>query len=379
MIAPHVSRLSRNGVNQRWKKVAPKDFKDGNWQSGFQFLNDSTNPKNSSHLFICSYSTWRNNLIKTFPPTKDELKERPYDENVCTPQNKQARQHEKAEKAFGRSAHSEDISSWLPENGGSEAWKVWKSAALNQTPANDAARSIQMKPTIYDDLVKGKQLNFKAQYAPCYDKLVSLRRSNHSILPGYGWPSATEDGGLDLTAMMQRHDMKTRHLGHADEVEKVAFLSWHRKASKRDFRFKKLLITEEFPLIAWYWELVLTSCTTPQPGPGNFTHLTITILTYSMNANGVNLDKDCCKCLVSTAAPSVASEIQATVRIVWVFQQFKVIRLSFKSSHDRWREATQANQAISDTVTKVYGGSGADIILDFLNHPDKGQREIREI
>ncbi|KAI7183121.1 hypothetical protein KC363_g8390 [Hortaea werneckii] len=56
-----------------------------------------------------------------------------------------------------------------------------------------------------------------------------------------------------------------------------------------------------------------------------------------------------------------------------------IICLSLEDSHDQWREATQADKAISDTVTKVYGDNGADIILNLLNHSDKGQREIREI
>lgn len=64
-----------------------------------------------------------------------------------------------AEKAFWRSAHSKETSSWLSENGSSKTWKVWDSESLNQAPANDAARLIQMNPKIYDDLVKGKPLH----------------------------------------------------------------------------------------------------------------------------------------------------------------------------------------------------------------------------
>ncbi|KAI7363975.1 hypothetical protein KC354_g6066 [Hortaea werneckii] len=580
----HLGKSIRDEGNRRWKQVSPQDFKKGNWSEGFEFLNDTTKAKNSSHLFICSYSTWRNNLIEKFPLTQDELdKGHPFDEDVCVHRDKKKRKNERvrydvphwkgrfamsifdeghivrntdtqshwlarrmespinwfltatpivndakdkvgigkvlwreAEKAFGRSAHSKEISSWLSEKGGSEAWEVWDSESLSQTPANDAARLIQMDPKIYDNLVKGKHLFVKA-----------------NILPGYSGPGATKDGGLDLTAMMQSHETKTRHLEHADEVEKVAFLSWHRKASKlhaaickehakkfhaskkkrgdkqkippppvapalrkmafctasvqlakfahimeeqfgfctkidnvqwwrsrgvdaevvlellqlqsdadsksgrlsraerlqklawgspklreilreirghclpsqsgERFRFKKLLITEEYPLIAWYWELVLNFLHIPtqvlhsgladdervwvveqfreEPRSGDLTHLTACILTYTINASGVNLDKDCNKCMVSTAGTSAAVEIQATARIVRVSQLLKVeiIRLSLKNSHDQWREAMQANKAVSDAVTKVYGGDGAKVILGLLNHPNKGQREIREI
>ncbi|GAB1725368.1 hypothetical protein NU195Hw_g4114t1 [Hortaea werneckii] len=67
----------------------------GKWPSGFKLLDDWTKAKSSPHLFFCSYSTWRNNLIETFPLTKDELKKRPNDRDVCTHQNKQARKNEK--------------------------------------------------------------------------------------------------------------------------------------------------------------------------------------------------------------------------------------------------------------------------------------------
>jgi hypothetical protein len=105
-------------------------------------------------------------------------------------------------------------------------------------------------------------------------------------------------------------------------------------------RFEKLLLTEEFPLISWMWDRVLNFLHIPTqvlhsslseterdrvvkdfkhvPKNGDFSHLTVLILMYTINASGVNLDKDCHRVIVNTAASSTPVEVQAFSRVIRV-------------------------------------------------------------
>lgn len=105
-------------------------------------------------------------------------------------------------------------------------------------------------------------------------------------------------------------------------------------------RLKKLEITEDHPLIAWYWELVLGFLHVPtqvlhsaleeqerehivnsfkrKPKPGDIDHLSVLILMYTISASGVNLEDDCHQVIVSTAASSIPLEIQAWSRVIRV-------------------------------------------------------------
>jgi hypothetical protein len=106
-------------------------------------------------------------------------------------------------------------------------------------------------------------------------------------------------------------------------------------------RLQKLLITEDLPLTAWYWEVVLNFLHIPtqtlhsalkdeerehvvdnfKNAPakgGDLDHLSVLILMYTINASGVNLDTDCNRVIVSTAASSTPLEVQAWSRVVRV-------------------------------------------------------------
>lgn len=109
---------------------------------------------------------------------------------------------------------------------------------------------------------------------------------------------------------------------------------------KDQMSWRKLLVTEQFPIIAWYLELVLNYLHIPtqvlhsgldtgerekvvkdfkQPAhAGGLHHLAICILMYTINAAGVNLDTDCRRAIVNTAASSPALEVQTWSRIIRV-------------------------------------------------------------
>jgi hypothetical protein len=185
-------------------------------------------------------------------------------------------------------------------------------------------------------------------------------------------------------------------------------------------RLQKQLITEDIPAIAWYWELVLNFVHIPTqvlhsdltdaerehvvgefkraPQPGDLTHLSVMILMYTINASGINLDTDCHRVIVNTAATSTPVEVQAWSRVVRVSlisaalqksgyltncnqvsqkEQVNITRLSVVNSHDEYRDSVQASKTLIDTACKTYARTNLKTMADVLN--DSGRKEIKHI
>ncbi|KAF2166007.1 hypothetical protein M409DRAFT_23735 [Zasmidium cellare ATCC 36951] len=174
-----------------------------------------------------------------------------------------------------------------------------------------------------------------------------------------------------------------------------------KEGEKGPLRFRKLLITEELPLVAWFWELALNflhvhtqvlhseleeherefvvdQFNNP-PADGDLSHLTVLVLLYTINASGVNLDWDCNRCIVATAASSAPLEIQAWSRLIRVSQQkeVEIFRLCVDNSHDEWREASQANKALIDAATKAFSGQTKKTLAKLLS--TDGIEEIEDV
>lgn len=98
---------------------------------------------------------------------------------------------------------------------------------------------------------------------------------------------------------------------------------------------QKLLICEDIPLVAWYWELVLQylhidtavmhaqlSEDKRQALVNEFnlpsSSLTVLIILYNVSAQGVNLDRACARVLVTCAAINASLEVQAWGRLIRV-------------------------------------------------------------
>lgn len=105
--------------------------------------------------------------------------------------------------------------------------------------------------------------------------------------------------------------------------------------SQAGMKPRKLLITEDTPLVAWFYELVLQFLHIPtavlHAGLDDYerqnlidkfreksSDLMVLIIMYSVSAQGVNLDSCCCRVLVATAAINAALEIQAWGRVMRV-------------------------------------------------------------
>ena len=98
---------------------------------------------------------------------------------------------------------------------------------------------------------------------------------------------------------------------------------------------RKLIITEDIPLVAWFWEIVYRylyiETEVLHSGLNNEARwslvqsfnninspLKVLILMYNVGAQGVNLDQCCCRVLVATAAINASPEIQAWGRVIRV-------------------------------------------------------------
>jgi Helicase conserved C-terminal domain len=113
---------------------------------------------------------------------------------------------------------------------------------------------------------------------------------------------------------------------------------------------KKLLLTEEVPLSATFWEsvcnityvetAVLHGALTDQErialikrfNDPDSTLLVLCIM-YAINSQGVNIDKSCCRVLVVTAAVNAPLEIQAYSRVIRVsYPSYKLVWRSLLTS-----------------------------------------------
>ncbi|SMR53600.1 unnamed protein product [Zymoseptoria tritici ST99CH_1E4] len=166
-------------------------------------------------------------------------------------------------------------------------------------------------------------------------------------------------------------------------------------------KLRKLLITEEYPLIAYYWERILnelhilTEVLHSNLSKKSREHvieefreeikeddlegLRVCILMYSINASGVNLDPACYRCIVSTSAINAAQEIQAFSRLIRVSQPeiVHVYRLCVRNSNDEWRDARQANKVLFTSATKAFSDGALVTLAGILN--TNGAAEVQEV
>jgi hypothetical protein len=105
--------------------------------------------------------------------------------------------------------------------------------------------------------------------------------------------------------------------------------------TKADGTYEKLLITEDLPNLAWFWEKVLQflyigaavlhtnlHSNERQVLQDRFNNpndsLKVKIIMYSVSAPGVNLGKACTRVLVATAATNASLELQVAHRVIQV-------------------------------------------------------------
>ena len=142
-----------------------------------------------------------------------------------------------------------------------------------------------------------------------------------------------------------------------------------------DERPRKLLLTEDIPLTAQFWELcvnfVYVECAVVHAGLSDTKRidlvsrfndpedsLVVLVIMHSVSSQGVNLDKSCSRVIVVTNAPNAPLEWQSWGRIIRVFTsrvwfvllsrlivlqvsqttEVQVIRVIVKNSHYIHRE-----------------------------------------
>ena len=132
-------------------------------------------------------------------------------------------------------------------------------------------------------------------------------------------------------------------------VEKLKFLSYGSPTlryilsqirdyvlpTEADGTYEKLLITEDLPNLAWFWEKVLQflyiDAVVLHANLGNNERqmlqdrfndpndsLKVKIVMYSVSSQGVNLDKACNRVLIATGAINAPLELQAAHRVIRV-------------------------------------------------------------
>ena len=176
----------------------------------------------------------------------------------------------------------------------------------------------------------------------------------------------------------------------------------------------KLIITEDTPLTAWFWEIVLNylyiETEALHSGMTNSeridlvkrfndtkSSLKVLVLIYNVGAQGVNLDESCKRVLVATSALNASLEIQAwgrAIRVCWtilrsirescantpvwqVSQKYEVmvIRCKVLNSNDQYRDARQMDKAMMDMATRSWSPSIRKLLVDLLN---EGNIEVEE-
>lgn len=105
--------------------------------------------------------------------------------------------------------------------------------------------------------------------------------------------------------------------------------------TKADGAYEKLLITEDLPSLAWFWEIALKfvyidaavlhanlDSNERQVLQNRFNDpkdsLRVKIIMYSVSAQSMNLDKACSRVLVATPAVNAPLELQAVHRVIRV-------------------------------------------------------------
>ncbi|KAL8646787.1 MAG: hypothetical protein Q9210_005931 [Variospora velana] len=148
----------------------------------------------------------------------------------------------------------------------------------------------------------------------------------------------------------------------------------------------KLMITEDIPLIAWFWELCLNylyiETETLHSGLSynqrvdlvkrfndKKASLKAANLMYSVGAQGTNMDTGTCRVLVTTAALNASLEIQAWGRAIRVSQMWEVLvtRCKVLNTHDQFRDSRQTDKAIMDMAGRANDPRIRELLVRLLN------------
>ncbi|KAK3720655.1 hypothetical protein LTR37_003705 [Vermiconidia calcicola] len=165
-----------------------------------------------------------------------------------------------------------------------------------------------------------------------------------------------------------------------------------RIAGPGKYRFRKIMITEDQPLIAWFYEVLHAQLNDKErtefadrfnrpPGPPKcahdprLSHLVVGGILYNVAAQGTNLDKDCNFVIVSTCGPTVAAELQACLRVWRVSQcnEVTILRLCVENSRDTYREAQQIYKAMVEMAANGETENAIERLFECLN---KHQGEV---
>ena len=177
---------------------------------------------------------------------------------------------------------------------------------------------------------------------------------------------------------------------------------------------KKLLITEDVPLNAWFWEVacnfvyveaeVLHAGLTDHERVAlvrrfndSTDSLTVLIIMYQVSAQGVNLDACCARAVVATPAINAPSEIQGWSRIIRVSLFFSnqseklinnaqvsqkqpvlIIRTIVLNSHDQYRDSKQTDKAVIDLATRSFSTEVKNLLVDLLQESNEEVRMAHE-
>ncbi|KAL1623787.1 hypothetical protein SLS54_004248 [Diplodia seriata] len=156
----------------------------------------------------------------------------------------------------------------------------------------------------------------------------------------------------------------------------------------------KLLITEDTPLMAWYFELVLqflhvethvlhADLTAPerQNLVDSFndpkSSLKCLILMYNVSSQGVNLHGASNVAFVATGAINAGLEMQAWGRLIRIAQKkpVTIIRCQTRNSFDQFRDSRQREKQKTILATTSYSSEMTALLVKLLN---EGNCEVRE-
>ncbi|KAI8959314.1 SNF2 family N-terminal domain-containing protein [Daldinia sp. FL1419] len=151
-------------------------------------------------------------------------------------------------------------------------------------------------------------------------------------------------------------------------------------------KIKKLLITEQNPMLAYYYELVLQflliHCRTLHSGLSHEERrelvadfnsdsehsCQVLIQMYTVGFAGSNLHKNCSQVLVASQAYSLAVQSQAVHRVIRVGQEFdvNVYRLKVDNSFHSFMESRQVEKILPELGTRAQGTMN-DVLVQVLN------------
>ena len=208
------------------------------------------------------------------------------------------------------------------------------------------------------DAIKAQKKNFAPTTAPLRRLSITAKSTKLArldlLMRGLGYNTLVKDmegyraKGLAVDWLIQMTARDEDIEANSTRLNKLCFLAEGSPTLRyiiyqlRDYvlgadssQQRKLLITEDIPLVAWFWEMVCRylyiETEVLHSGLNNEARwnlvqsfndvnspLKVLVLMYNVGAQGVNLDQCCCRVLVATAAINASLEIQAWGRVIRV-------------------------------------------------------------